>query len=162
MKYNDGLKKLHADKREETKRIVLDAIDEIRSNEGDKASITAIKLMEITSLSRATFYKPHILEIWDYELWSRKYRESSQVQIDSSSTKDETIALLESELTSLKTALSKANADVKKFREQVESETQRIKVYREDIRELEKVKELLTGKITVMQSQMAARGITIV
>ena len=46
---------MQTDKHEETKRLVLDAIDEIRSNEGGKAIITAIKLMEITSLHEPPF-----------------------------------------------------------------------------------------------------------
>lgn len=73
MKYNQTLQKKHSEKREESVQEIIQAIEYIKSNEGNQAIITAAKLVLLTGKSRSLLYKNHVLRIWNVDLWRKRY-----------------------------------------------------------------------------------------
>lgn len=73
MKYNQTLRKKHEEIRAESVQDILKAIEYIRSNEGDKAIVSASKLTMLTGKSRSLLYKSHILQVWNPDLWEKHY-----------------------------------------------------------------------------------------
>jgi tRNA G10 N-methylase Trm11 len=79
-RYNEGLKEHHNKRRQETLVKLQTALDTIESLEGEKAVITAHKILQYTDLSRLTLYKEHVLKIWNPQLWEERYIKKSKIE----------------------------------------------------------------------------------
>ncbi|MCU5265844.1 hypothetical protein OB994_00125 [Bacillus cereus] len=139
MKYNDGLKTLHCIQRKETIQELQNAIQMIKTFEGEDTSITAKKITDNSNLSRAVLYKEHLLQLWHPTLWQKNQEARKQTDRKLESKYKNNITLLTDLNNSLTEELSKANMKIQKLSKELEISNSRAITYKADYEE-EKIK----------------------
>lgn len=140
-KINDGIMKFQEEKRKETKERIDDAIS-ILNDLGKK--VTVAKLVEITGLSRATFYKDGIRQLWDKKYKTRKLEISNKLKDNKGLEK-----LLE-EISKEKEQLYEKYIKALEKKEDLE---ERNKNLQEKFNEEKRKNEILRGQILKLQSE---------
>lgn len=141
MKYNETIKKIHENSRKSTIEQIKDAIELIKSFEGENAIITANKIINNSDLSRAVLYKEHALKEWNCDLWEGKFGSSKRQQSKSNSKEFDELKNL---VITLEKKNDKLELENKKCEDKFQKEKQRSEVYKMDIEDLkEKNKKLL-------------------
>ena len=138
---NNGIIKFQKEKREETKKIIEDAITTL-NDLGKK--VTVAKLVEITGLSRSTFYKEGIRELWDKKYKSRKIKIKNKIKDNKEIEK-----LLE-EITKEKENIYNKYLKALERKEEIEI---RNKNLQEKFDEEKRKNEILRGQILNLQSE---------
>ncbi|ALS23183.1 hypothetical protein [Paenibacillus naphthalenovorans] len=150
---NQNLRKTQQQIREETIEKVQSAIQFIRENEGDKAPITASKILLYSEVSRTVLYKPHILKLWNEYLWQKRYGNKENKYYEKE------LKALQIEKESLELKLQKAEARIHKLQEQLEEEKALSKGQSVKIKRLEEENSVLLGHIELLNSKLNARGL---
>ncbi|SFL55665.1 DUF6262 family protein [Salibacterium qingdaonense] len=129
---NEGLRRLQQEKREDSIERVNWALQYLRDLEGVNVQISAAKLAEVSELSRAVLYKPHLRSLWDPAwLESSQERNNDKCELHLQRTK-----YLEDQITHLETQWNKSENKRARLEKALEKEKSRSLVYRQDYEEL--------------------------
>lgn len=139
-KINDGIKKYQEKKREQTIKLIDDAISTL-NDLGKK--VTVSKLVEMTGLHRTTFYKADIRELWDSKNTSKMIKSK-----DLRSNKE--VEKLLEEIIKEKEGIHKKYL---KALEKKEDLTEKNKNLQIKLDEEKKKNEILRGQILKLQSE---------
>ncbi|MFJ7953925.1 DUF6262 family protein [Lysinibacillus sp. NPDC096418] len=146
---NDGLRELQQKKREESIERVEWAIEYLRDLEGDHCRITAIKLVDITGLSRAALYKSHLRPLWDLNYIKMDVGEEINSEINRYHQDNEKLQL---DVSLLKSKLEKSYAEISRLKKGCDNEKMRASVYRQDYEELkERYQQLLHHNLRILR-----------
>jgi len=146
---NNGLRELQQKKREDSIGRVKWAIQYLQDLEGQHCRITAVKLVDISGLSRAALYKPHLRPLWD-ENWamSEKKRQSQREQQCYLQDKEK----LQNEISHLERKLEKSELEISRLKKALENEKARARVYRQDYEEMkERHQQLLHHNLRILR-----------
>jgi chromosome segregation ATPase len=147
---NDGLRELQQKKREDSIERVKWAIQYLRDLEGQYCRITAVKLGDISGLSRAALYKPHLRPLWDKK-WATIPQKESKIQQDINSFQQDK-EKLQIEVALLESKLEKSELEISRLKKKVENEKMRASVYRQDYEELkERHQQLLHHNLRILR-----------
>ncbi|MGX5633704.1 hypothetical protein [Bacillus thuringiensis] len=135
MKYNNGLKTLHRTQREKTIEDLQNVLQIIKAFEGENTPITAKKIIDNSTLSRAVLYKEHLLKIWNPTLWKKKHETYKQTNGELESKYKNNITSLTALNNSLTEELFKANIKIKKLSKELEISNIRAIAYKADYEE---------------------------
>lgn len=132
---NEGLQLLQQKKREDSIERVTWALQYLKDLEGPHCRITAVKLADISDLSRAALYKPHLRVLWDKK-WAKSEKERKAKR--ESERYNQEKRQLENEISQLEQKLQKSEKQTVRLAQSVEKEKTRASVYRDDYEELKK------------------------
>ncbi|MBU8879237.1 hypothetical protein BGM26_09605 [Bacillus sp. FJAT-29790] len=146
---NDGLRELQQKKREESIERVKWAIQYLHDLEGQNCRITAVKLVDISGLSRAALYKPHLRSLWD-ENWAISQKESKiQQEIDHHHKDKEKLQI---EISLLDRRIQKSELEISRLTKALNNEKARSSVYRQDFEEMkERHQKLLHHNLRILR-----------
>lgn len=146
---NNGLKELQRKKREESIEQVEWALNYFRDLEGEYCRITAVKIADVTGLSRATLYKQHLRPLWDSN-WNKIERTENE-QLDTNNFYQE-LEKLQNEVVFLKNIIEKNKDEILRLEKGLENEKSRSKVYKQDYEELkERYQQLLHHNLRILR-----------
>ncbi|SCY33755.1 MULTISPECIES: DUF6262 family protein [unclassified Lysinibacillus] len=146
---NDGLRELQQKKREESIELVEWAIEHLRDLEGEHCRITAIKLVGLTGLSRATLYKTHLRPLWDLNWIKRDIKKGFNSEINRYHQDNQKLQL---DVSLLKSKLEKSYNEISRLKKGWDNEKMRASVYRQDYEELkERYQQLLHHNLRVLR-----------
>ncbi len=153
-RYNEGLKGHQGNLREETIKLIRDAIDRL----GENAQITAIKLQKETNLSRSVLYKEHALKIWNPKLWEERYIEKSRIEkkLETKYLKD--FRLLSKEIEELNGQIAKLQQKNKKLEVDLEKEKKRREVREMDYDDEKKKNQRLLAELQKLENELHTRS----
>ncbi|WP_261305932.1 DUF6262 family protein [Paenibacillus andongensis] len=132
---NVGLQQVQQLKRDDSVEKVKWAVNFLHDTEGSSCRITALKISDISGLSRAALYKKHLRPLWDktYKTDLLEVQRKHSADIQQRETRK-----LEEKIISLELQLKKSQHQVDQLIRELENEKARSKVYRLDF---EKIKE---------------------
>lgn len=135
--------------REDSIQKVKWAVQFIKDSEGNHVRITAVKLSEITGLSRAALYKKHLRPLWDKSYTGL----TEQVQSQSSIADQQyQVNKLNEKITEIEFSLKKSRNQNDKLISDLENEKTRSKVYRQDYDNLkERHQKLLHYNLRILR-----------
>lgn len=146
---NNGIRELQQKKREESIERVEWAIKYLRDLEGLHCRITAIKLVDITGLSRATLYKSHLRPLWDPNWIKTNTGKKINSEINHCHQDNQKLQL---DVSLLKSKLEKSYGEISRLKKGVENEKMRASVYRHDYEELkERYQQLLHHNLRILR-----------
>lgn len=146
---NNGLRELQQKMREDSIERVKWAVQYLHDLEGQHCRITAVKLADISGLSRAALYKPHLRPIWD-DNWAKSEEEHhAQQEIERYNQDKEKLQI---EISLLERKLEKRDLEIVRLKKVWESEKVRAGVYRQDYEELkERHQQLLHHNLRILR-----------
>lgn len=134
------------------------AIDTIKTFEGEKAVITAKKLMDNTDLSRSVLYKSHVLKEWNPVSWEKRYGNGVKWKAEYDVKFEKDSAHLLNKIEKLIKENERLQRSNLKLEESVQNERKRSDVYKLDCEELKVKNQKLLAECQRLQNQSFARG----
>lgn len=153
MTCNQNLKNKFELTREESAKTIQEAIEFIQANEGDNARLTALKISQVSGLSRSLLYKEHALKIWNEKLWEKRYGSSS---VALSETNNQMTDDLRTEIQTLKKRIDSLESQLVKSKEETEKEKKRKEVYLLDLEEQREINTKLRGEVLRLQQKIVS------
>ncbi len=146
---NEGLKIRQQEMRESSIEQVKWAVQYLYDLEGTHCRLTAVKLAEITGLSRTVLYKSHLRPIWDKTWVDSKEK---QLQLIEKRATEQELSKLEALIKELEKRLKKQEIQNCNLIRDLETEKSRSKVYKKDYEDLKQRHEkLLYYNLRILQ-----------
>lgn len=153
-KNGEQIAKTSEDNRDKTVETVRRAIVLIRSNEGENAKPTALKLQKLTGLSRSIFYKEHVLKEWNPRLCDQRYGDNKDV----GSGNDEVVVELQELIQKLEKERDQLDKKMLKLNQELEKEKKHKEVYFSDLSDEKEKSAKLRGEILRLQQRLSIYG----
>lgn len=146
---NNGLLQAQQSKRNESIERVEWAVQFLKDTEGVHAKITAVKIADISGLSRVVLYKAHLRKIWDVSFNSNHSVNGATYE---HMHLEKQLKDLQEQILQLDLKLQKKEQQLARSVKNLEKEKQRAQVYREDYEELkERHQRLLHYNLRILR-----------